>query len=167
MSVDLVIKWCFQVLLDNLKLEKELKLSKQARLLAAQVCRNGTPFLAQSLTLPTAPSAQAPPKGKKTKKRRMVEVQHVESVPQQEVPQNDTAAVNGEARPCTAAGSASNGPAEALIDGVQAEQLHHNPVTPGNSNRKRGRDPEFDVQHESKLDNGLQQPALVSQVTAL
>ena len=64
------------MLLDNLKLEKELKLSKQARLLAARVCRNGTPFLAQSLLLPTSSSAQAPPKGKKNEQRRIIEVRH-------------------------------------------------------------------------------------------
>ena len=164
MSVDLANNWCFQVLLDNLKLEKDLKLSKQARLLAAQVCRNGTPFLSQSLTLPTAPSAQATPKGKKTKKRRMVEVRHADSVPQQEVPQADIVAANGEAQPSTAA---SNGPAEARMDGLQAEQLHHKPVTPGKVTGKRGRDAEFDVQHESKLDNGVHHPALVSQINAL
>ena len=65
------------MLLDNLKLEKELKLSKQARLLAARVCKNGTPFLAQSLLLPTSSSAQAPPpKGKKIEQRRIIEVRH-------------------------------------------------------------------------------------------
>ena len=166
-SVDLVIKWCFQVLLDNLKLEKELKLSKQARLLAAQVCRIGTPFLAQSAKLPTSASAQAPPKGKKTKKRRMVEVRHADSVPRQEVPQTDVVAKDGEAQPCTAAGSALNGTAEAPVNGVPAEQQHHKPVTPGQVNKKRGRDAEFDVQHESKLDNGLHPAALGSQVPAL